>query len=94
MRIEGQNAPKAPAAAGKAEGANLEQQMKDYPRADSLRDVLRNPELKKKLEDKIGGELVAKLDKIFNAQPEGMTKPEDHQAIMAPPGFQPPPALT
>jgi hypothetical protein len=84
MRIEGQNAPKAQAPAGGKAAPNLEQQMKDYPRADSLKDVLRNPDLKKKLEEKIGPELVAKLDKIFNAQAPGMATPEDQAAMQMP----------
>lgn len=79
MRVEG---GKQPAQAQKAEGKteNLEAKMKDFPKQESLIQVLRNPELRKKLEEKVGEELVGKLDKIFNAQPPG-----------TPPVNQPPP---
>lgn len=92
MRVEG---GKQPAQAQKAEGKtdNLEAKMKDFPKQESLVQVLKNPELRKKLEDKVGAELVGKLDKIFNAQPEGTPPVQQQQPApqaAAPAGAQPP----
>lgn len=74
MRVDSAKQP------NKTQDQKPDQKLEDFPKQQSLIAVLKNPELRKKLEDKVGGELVAKLDKIFNAQPPGV-----------PPVQQPPP---
>jgi hypothetical protein len=78
MRVEG-GKQAAPAQQTQKAGGG-EENLKDFPKQQSLINVLRNPEMRKKLEAKVGEELVAKLDKIFNAQPPGVSPVQQQQA--------------